>query len=303
MRQAQRAGQHRLAGWRWGLVAGVFAVMAATCPPIEAAVPAPERVVVPLTGGRPQVEGTPTPAPGARLPSLREAAPPQRPSAAAERAERRQAEAARPRPAPVPRRKEPPPRRVPPPDWMILLDGGAVALPDAALRMATYEGFAPVRGLALDVALYRVTSERHAAGGRLGVAIPTMPARNWWPEGSRPTYIDVDAVFVDLAFAYSYWRPLLGRLAWIVRADLGATIVAGRIRRVATLPTCKPGQEETCPHWRVAGDLSDALPTSVLPALRLTTGLAFELGAGLHVRVEAGLRDLPWLGVGFGLRR
>lgn len=186
---------------------------------------------------------------------------------------------------------------------MVLLDGGSLFLPDAALRAVGYEGFASVQALALDVAAYRVASERHAFGGRLGVAIPTMPAQNWWQAGSAPTYIDIDAVLFDLAVAYAYWRPLFGRLSWIARAELGFSVVAGSIRRVATLPTCAPGAEANCPHWRSVGELSDPIPSPILPSLRLTTGLAFELGAGLHVRVEAGLRDLPWWGVGFGFRR
>lgn len=250
--------------------------------------------------------GDSAPPAGARLPGLSDAPAPKRPAEPTARAPRRPAEppkkAAR-APKRTPRKAPPLRRRAPPVDWMILVDAGQVVLPDAVLRMATYEGFASIRGVSLDVSAFRVAGERHGFGGRLGVTIPTIASRNWWPRGSRASYIDIDAVFIDAAFAYAYWRPLVGRLSWLFRAELGASFVAGEVRRIATLPTCPAGAEAICPHWRVAGDLGDPLPSRVYPALRLTTGLAFEIAGGLHVRAEVGLRDLPWWGVGFGLRR
>lgn len=184
-----------------------------------------------------------------------------------------------------------------------MVDGGAVGVPDALFTSLGYEGFSSIRGVGLDVTVLRPTSARHALGGRLGVTIPTVAAGNWWGPGMATTYIDVDVVLVDLAFEYGYWRPLFGPLALVGRAGLGLAFVAGGVHRVATLPTCAAGKEATCPHWRVAGELSDPLATPVLPAVRATIGLAVELGAGLHLRVEGGLRDGPWLGAGVGLRR
>ena len=76
-------------------------------------------------------------------------------------------------------------------------------------------------------------------------------------------------------------------------------------------PGFEGGELHTFAAFLPSEDASDfALPTGERPLddadgrlighMLITRTL---LGAGLHVRVEAGLRDLPWWGVGFGFRR
>ncbi len=261
------------------------------------ALPPPPPLLVPDQGGRALLNGEPAPAPGARLPSLTPQV--KRPVEPPARKERVGPTA--PPPAAPPPRPEPPPIEALP-ALMVLLDAGAVAMPDSALKGLGYIGFASVRGAAVDVSVLWPTSPRHAFGARVGVGVPLMPARNWWGDGSAVTYIDIDAIALDLAFTYAYWRPLVGRLSLIGRAGLGLAIPVGDVSRVEVLPGCQAGAEARCPHWRQAGRLSDSTPAA-LPSLQLSGGLAFELSGGLHVRAEAGVRGLPWVGIGLGLRR
>lgn len=268
------------------------------------ALPPPEIVVVPDAGGRPGLQGQVAPPATARLAPLQPdpAAKPTRPKADTQRQERRPAVAAptKPRPAPLPPRRRVVDEAVP--GIVVLLDGGVAALPDAALSAAGLEGFASVRGATVDVTVLWPSSARHAFGGRLGVFVPDIASQNWWSTTSKPVWIDVRTLAVELGFSYAYWRPLVGPVALVGRLGAGVAVFSGEVRRVETLPSCAKGQEAGCPHWRVAGRLSDPLPP-VAPSLQATLGLAVELAAGLHLRVEGGLRDLPWVGLGLGLRR
>lgn len=267
------------------------------------ALPPPDVLTVPDAGGRPTLGGQIAPPPRARLKPL-EAAPTApsatKPKAEPKREERRPAVAA-PAATPPPR-----PRRVaqpePTPGIVVLLDGGYASLPDGILSAAGLQGFATVQGTTVDVSVLWPTSARHAFGGRLGVFVPNIAAQNWWSANDKPVWIDVRTLAVELGFTYAYWRPLFGPVAFVGRFGAGLAVFSGEVRRVETLPSCVKGQEATCPHWRVAGRLSDPLPP-VAPSLQATVGLAVELAAGLHIRVEGGLRDLPWVGVGLGLRR
>lgn len=271
------------------------------------ALPPPDVVVVPDAGGRPTLPGQVQPPAEARLaPMQPEAKAPATllPKEELKRQERRSAVA-----APKARAAAsvaPPSRRrgwdEPVPGIVVLLDGGLAALPDAALSATGLEGFASVRGSTVDLSVLWPTSARHAFGGRLGVLVPSMAAQNWWSASGRPVWIDVRALAVELGFTFAYWRPLTGPFALVGRLGAGVAVFSGEVRRVETLPSCLKGQEAQCPHWRIAGRLSDPMPPAA-PSLQATLGLAVEVAAGLHLRVEGGLRDLPWVGVGLGLRR
>ncbi len=288
----------RGAGLAWAAIA--MALLPATAlaqAPAATELPPPAPLYVPDQGGRAELKGEPAPVPGARLaPLTPQAKRPVAPPARKERVGPAAAPPALAAPRPVP------PRIEALPALMVLLDVGGIGLPGSAMTAFGYDGFASVRGAAVDVSVLWPTSPRHAFGARVGVGVPVMPARNWWGEGSTVTYIDIDVVALDLAFTYAYWRPLIGRLSLIGRAGLGLAIPVGDVSRIEVLPGCKAGQEARCPHWRQAGRLSDPLPAA-LPSVQLSGGLAFELGGGLHLRAEAGVRGLPWVGVGLGLRR
>ena len=146
---------------------------------------------------------------------------------------------------------------------------------------------------------------------RMGIGLPHLQAANWYASGQldltndlwRPVYTDPQVRLIDLAAEYLGRTPIVpDRLDWLWRAGLGATFLSGEVTRIDTLPSCTLPERPVCPHWQTVGRLSGDVPV-VLPAVRLTTGLALRLGDQLSVGAEVGLRGTPWAGLSatFGL--
>lgn len=301
-RRGARRVRHAVAtGWPAMVVAAVGG-LALLLPPgaaAAAAAPAPPLGLlrVPDQGGQPTLPGSPPPAAGRRLPPTPAPSPPQSlapPAASAV--------------VPPPRSQPPPAKPDPPLPWaqasalVVQLDAGGLALPDAAVRSIGFEGYAPIRAGAVDVGVLTPIGQRWLLGGRLGVAIPAMQARNWWQQDGAPEWIDVRAVFLTFAAEAQRWQAISSRWSWFARGGLGLLVQAGDIKRIETLPGCSDDAKERCPHWRAAGRLASPLG-AVLPSWRVGVGVAWSIGAGLQLAADVGIRDLPYAGLGLHWRR
>ncbi len=188
---------------------------------------------------------------------------------------------------------------------LLLLDGGPLALPDALAQLAVgYDTFPSIVGMGFDLTVLRPASARHNYGARLGLAVPSIPAANWYnADGSGvPMYHDVGLTFIDAAFEYVYRRLVVGALGLQLRVGLGLTVVVGELERAEVLPTCKPPVAR-CPHWREVGRRDSSLPSPVWPALRASAGIFARLGRHLGVHADVGFRDAFYAGAGLSLRR
>ena len=188
---------------------------------------------------------------------------------------------------------------------LVLLDGGWITVPRAFIDpFVDYEVHPDLVGLGLDLTLLRAATGRHYYGGRLGLAIPTIADANWYSADGKPAprFTEVGVVLIDLAFEYAYRRSLFGPIGVMLRTGLGIGLIAGDVVRTETLPVCPDGDQATCPHWRKVGSQPTLLPSRIWPSLHLALGLTADLSGGFGAHVEAGLRDVPYVGGGLSFR-
>lgn len=281
--------------------------------PLVAVASPPSELVVPDDGGRPQVPGEAPPPRELRLPVLDVASPPTPVSAPALPAEPPTA-AVLPTAA-VPATAALMPMRVaspPPTDRAIELAVGPMWLPQALFGLfSRFDRHPELVGTGIDVAWHEPLGVQRWLAVRLGVGLPHLQPANWYESGQldltndlwRPVYTNPKITLIDIAAEYLGRTPVVpNRLDWTWRAGLGATFLAGAVERIDTLPSCTLPERPVCPHWQTVGRLQGGVPV-VLPAVRLTTGLALRLGDKLSIGAELGLRGVPWAGVSatFGL--
>jgi hypothetical protein len=141
---------------------------------------------------------------------------------------------------------------------------------------------------------------------RLGVGLPDIAAANWYESARTPSndpsdiraralYTRVGIVAIDAAVDYVGHTQLLDTLDWTWRGGLGLVFLPGRVENIETLPSCTAAERPVCPHWRTVGRSTASIPV-VLPMLRATTGLSWHLSERTAIAVEAGLRDVLWMG-------
>lgn len=272
--------------------------------PLSALASPPTELVVPDDGGRPQVPGETPPPPGLRLPGLEPATAPPPTSAPTEPARA----AVPPTPAAAVSVQLP----QPPTTREIELAVGAMWLPQSLFGLfSRFDRHPELVGTGIDVAWHEPLGVQRWLAVRLGVALPHLQPANWYESGQldlnndlwRPVYTDPQITLIDVAAEYLGRTPVVpNRLDWTWRAGLGATFIAGTVERIDTLPSCTLPERPVCPHWQTVGRLQGGVPV-VLPAVRLTTGLAVRLGDKLSIGAEVGLRGVPWAGLSatFGL--
>ena len=80
---------------------------------------------------------------------------------------------------------------------------------------------------------------------------------------------------------------------------LGLGVIVGSGEETPVLPTCDE-PVAACPHWEQVGTQPSSLP-SVFPVLHLQTGLEIRLIGPASLRLEAGFRDVVYVGGGFSV--
>ncbi len=187
---------------------------------------------------------------------------------------------------------------------VVMLDAGWVTVPRAFVdALSDREMHPELVGVGFDISLLRPATARHHYGGRIGLAVPLVPAANWYSADGKPSprYTEVDAVLIDLAFEYVYRRKLFGPVGAMFRGGLGMGIIAGDVQRIETLPICPDDNQATCPHWRKVGQQDAPLPSRIWPSVHVSVGLTVDLGSSMGLHVDAGLRDAPYVGGGLSL--
>jgi hypothetical protein len=79
---------------------------------------------------------------------------------------------------------------------------------------------------------------------------------------------------------------------------LGLATVLGTFTNTEVLPTCL--DSANCGHWGEVGRTENSLPTPVIPVLHLLSGIHVEITHGISARVEAGLKNVLYLGAAVG---
>lgn len=187
------------------------------------------------------------------------------------------------------------------PGVRLQLEAGAVRVPGVLVRAATGASRHPaVRAGGVDIgASWRWTAHSRL-GVRLGAAFSATADGNW--SGSQfqrgePRYGQVDVSLWSLAATWAFAVPVRPGLDVLLRADLGLTAVAGDVTYTELLPTCQPGEADTCAHWQQVGRSNIDWPSRVLPTVRATVGVHYAVGP-IGLLLDAGWRDALWLGAG-----
>lgn len=264
----------------------------------------PTALVVPDEGGPPAVPGETPPVPGKRMPAFGPKVappPPANPPAPAVLAPPLKPEAVA-EPTVAALAPEPPPARKPRSSFEVAV--GALLLPQALWSLVSdLDQHPELRGVGIDAAWLQPLSATTGFALRLGMAIPDVPAANWYQTGTAAPglYTQLEAMFVTMAVDFVRRIPLFRNLDWDLRAGVGLVVVAGDVTVTETLPTCAPEKRATCPHWRsVTRRAAPLLP--VLPAVRATTGLGWTFGDRSRLGLDVGLRDdTLYVGAGVGL--
>ena len=130
-----------------------------------------------------------------------------------------------------------------------------------------------------------------------------MPATNWVGKDEEPfqaRFIDwsgLGLVSADVTYRRTKW--LGPRFGMYAGGGLGLGVIVGSGEETPVLPTCDE-PVAACPHWEQVGTQPSSLP-SVFPILHLQTGLEVRLIGPASLRLEAGFRDVVYVGGGFSV--
>ncbi len=205
-------------------------------------------------------------------------------------------------PAPTVTRRAPDPEPEPGPEApresLMGVYSRFVSIPDAILS-AFYTDHPSVDGVAAGVTF--VTGRR--LDYQIAVEVDWMrlsfPDGNWRLTGTPTfgaTYAEIDLDILSVDVAYRGFVPFgSGTFALHYGAGLGLAALIGPARTAEVLPTCEE-PVATCPHWRQV-TYDDAEVPRVLPVLHLFSGLQVELGAEGVLRLDVGLRNVPYVGL------
>ncbi|MCA9513760.1 MAG: hypothetical protein KC635_02350 [Myxococcales bacterium] len=126
---------------------------------------------------------------------------------------------------------------------------------------------------------------------------------NWLTAGDPPagaSYADSGLQLISIDASYRKYVNLADWFHWFIGGGIGLGFLVGNVDMAEVLPTCTEPVER-CAHWRVATSEKADLPTRVIPILHLTTGFQVDFGDSGMVRLEAGLRDVLYVGLTAGL--
>jgi hypothetical protein len=197
----------------------------------------------------------------------------------------------------------PPPCRAPPAPWYVDASVGVVAVPDVLFNaFSRLDQHPSLRWTAVDAALQLPWGDGRWIALRAGLALPQVPAVNWYSSadadvGELPRYTVFDLKLVDLGAEWLLRHPLAPSLDVVVRLGLNALVFVGDVTRTEALPTCDPAKKATCPHWNaVARSTADVPPLLIGP--HATAGLTWWMAPKFGLQLDAGIRDALWAGAG-----
>jgi len=130
-----------------------------------------------------------------------------------------------------------------------------------------------------------------------------IPATNWRQVGEEPSqarFIDwsgLGMVSADVTYRRTMW--LGPRFGFYAGGGLGLGVIVGSGEETPVLPTCDE-PIAACPHWEQVGTKATGLPP-VFPVLHIQTGLEVRLIGPASLRLEAGFRDVIYVGGGFSV--
>ncbi len=130
-----------------------------------------------------------------------------------------------------------------------------------------------------------------------------VPATNWREPGDDPSqarYMEwsgLGLVSADITYRRTTW--LSPRFGLYAGGGLGLGVTVGSGKEIPVLPTCDE-PIAACPHWDRVGAQESSLP-SVWPVLHMQTGMEIRMVGPASLRLEAGFRDVVYVGGGFSV--
>lgn len=128
-----------------------------------------------------------------------------------------------------------------------------------------------------------------------------IPATNWREPGDDPSqarFIDwsgLGLVSADVTYRRTMW--LGSRFGLYAGGGLGLGFLVGSGEETPVLPTCDE-PVAACAHWEQVGTQPTEL-MPVMPILHMQTGLEVRLIGPASLRLEAGFRNVAYVGGGF----
>ena len=105
---------------------------------------------------------------------------------------------------------------------------------------------------------------------------------------------------VMVLWAGGEWGTVLGRgVSLRYGAQVGMAVLLGDVFATELVPGCD-GPPGGCGHWRSVTRNPISFSPRVLPLVGGHLGLRYEAPFGLLVQLDAGLRDLPFVGLRLG---
>ncbi|MFT7583253.1 MAG: hypothetical protein ACI9MR_004939 [Myxococcota bacterium] len=133
---------------------------------------------------------------------------------------------------------------------------------------------------------------------------PLVPgAGNWLTDGDDPitaNYVQSSLNMISIDITHRWYVAFTPSFHFVVGSGLGIGILTGDIASTEVLPTCEAPVAD-CAHWRGATRENIDLPTRILPILHLTSGLQYEINEDLSARLEAGFRNVFYVGLSVGM--
>ncbi|MEE2779784.1 MAG: hypothetical protein VYE15_04615 [Myxococcota bacterium] len=197
----------------------------------------------------------------------------------------------------------PPPRLVPEQATKMVASGHMryVTLPNFLIDQFT-EVHPDYNSMAGGVSLAWPMGDGHRLVVELDVTGLSFDPGNWLGKGADgPTdarYVEMGLTMIAADASYRRHLWLTERVAIVMGGGLGLAAVLGSFTNTEVLPTCL--DSATCAHWGEVGRTENSLPTPVVPVLHLMSGVHVEIAQGISARVEAGLKNVLYMGAAVG---
>jgi len=127
----------------------------------------------------------------------------------------------------------------------------------------------------------------------------TMAPGYWQAAGAEPhtaIFAEFDVGFVGGFVAYSWSFLFFERLVLSPTVGVGLAGVLGDVYATEVIPGCQ-GKATQCGHWRDVTRAPVPFESRFMPLLLASASLAWQLNDDLRVGVDAGVLNLPFVGV------
>jgi len=166
------------------------------------------------------------------------------------------------------------------------------------LISSSFSDFQPVALHCGQLEFFRGTSKRFWSFGMMWAGL-SVPDGNWRVKDTLPE----EGVFAEFPLSFiggmvsHTWRWELGAgFTFSPTLGLGLLGVVGDVYATETIPGCKAAP---CGHWEQVTRHPVKFSSRVLPVLQASVGLGFQLARRTHLSLDAGIMDLPFVGLTF----